>query len=450
MKKHLSAALVFFILNSSLVFCEENVSEFSDKGLFTASEKITEKALEKKSAEKSQDNSRENSQELPANNLVQALSNPETQEKEDADKNYAAKNTTPDSLFDSLAEENVGNEEAGSSTKEATSGTEKKTEYKKLSLEGSEREEVQKFRELYLTEKRQGQLKQNLEDAIDYRLYVRKAIQDMNLPPELEYLPIVESNYKTYARSKSGAVGIWQFMENSVKPFLELNDYVDERFDPWKETDAALKKLNDNYNYFKDWLLAIAAYNCGAGALSRALAKTEEKNFWSLCKKNLIPEQTKQYVPKLIAIADISINSEWYGTDIPNHEEEFESLYNEKNGIFDYISVHKAYSLSQLAQKLRIDENLMKELNPSFILGFTHPSKESKIRLPQGTRPAAEDAIASLSPIEFPFKYKVVQGDSLWSISRKYKVSISSICELNGINENDILRIGKILYIPSK
>lgn len=323
-------------------------------------------------------------------------------------------------------------------------------EYHPLTFEGSERAEVEKFRKIYLEEKKQKQLRKNLEDAIDYRLFVRKAIQDKGLPPELEYLPIVESNYKTHAKSKSGAVGIWQFMENSVKPFLVLNDYVDERYDPWKSTDAALKKLTDNYNYFNDWLLALAAYNCGMGALSRALAKSPEKTFWALCEKNLIPEQTKLYVPKLIAIADLCINSSWYKTDIPSHEEEFESLYNEKNGIFDYITVKKAYSLNQLAQKMRIDESLIKELNPAFVLGFTHPSQESQIRVPAGTKEAAENAIAAITPVEFPVKYKVVKGDSLWSISRKYKVTIASICELNGIKENDILRIGKILYIPSK
>ncbi len=323
-------------------------------------------------------------------------------------------------------------------------------EYHQLFLEGADRTEVEKFRKIYLEEKKQQQLRKNLEDAIDYRLFVRKAIQDKGLPPELEYLPIVESNYKTHAKSKSGAVGIWQFMENSVKPFLVLNDYVDERLDPWKSTEAALKKLTDNYNYFNDWLLALAAYNCGMGALSRALAKSPEKTFWALCEKNLIPEQTKLYVPKLIAIADLCINSEWYKTDIPSHDEEFDSLYNEKNGIFDYVTVKKAYSLNQLAQKMRIDESLMKELNPAFVLGFTHPSQESKIRVPAGTKEAAETALATITPVEFPVKYKVVKGDSLWSISRKYKVTIASICELNGIKENDILRIGKILYIPSK
>ena len=316
-----------------------------------------------------------------------------------------------------------------------------------------ENAEIERFRKQYLDPKWTQVLYNALEGAIDYRLYIRKALADAELPPELEYLPIVESNYKTNAKSKSGALGLWQFMANSVWPFLTLNDYVDERLDPWKETDAALKKLTENYNIFGDWLIAIAAYNCGAGAMTRALAKLSQddtKDFWTLCQKNLIPSQTQLYVPKLLAIADLCINCEHYGIEIPLHEEEYEVLYNEKNAVFDYITVNKAYSITTLAQTMRIDTQELKRLNPSFVLGFTHPSTKSQIRLPAGMQEIAQSALETMEPIDFPVKYTVVAGDSLWSISRRYGCTVSQICELNGIKENAILKIGKILYIPSK
>ena len=319
-----------------------------------------------------------------------------------------------------------------------------------LTLPLPERAEIERFRKQYLDPKWTQVLYNALENAIDYRLYVRKALEDAGLPPELEYLPVVESNYKTNAKSKSGALGLWQFMSNSVKPFLTLNDYVDERLDPWKETDAALKKLKENYDLFGDWLIAIGAYNCGAGAMSRALAKAEKKDFWYLCDKNLIPSQTQLYVPKLLAIADLATNSEYYGLEIPLHEEEYEVLYNERNAVFDYITVNKAYSLNTLAQHMRIDQDELKRLNPSFFLGFTHPSQTSSIRLPAGSEEIARAALETMEPIDFPIKYTVVKGDSLWSISRRYGCTVSQICELNGIQENAILKIGKILYIPSK
>ena len=312
------------------------------------------------------------------------------------------------------------------------------------------RPEVEKFRRQYLNEKWLKHLYNVLESAMEYRLFVRKSVQDKNLPEILEYLPVVESNYKTSAKSKSGAIGMWQFMANSVYPFLVLDDFVDERLDPWKSTEAALKKLTDNYNYFNDWLIAIAAYNCGVGAMNKILRKAEKKDFWYLVDKKLLPQQTADYVPKLIAIADLAINSEYYQINLPNHNEEYEMLINEKNGNFDYIIVEKAYSLKQLASEMRMDYETLKKLNPSFVRGMTYPVKKSEIRLPLGMKKSAEDAIAKLIPIDFPFKYTVEKGDSLWSISRKYKVSIQSICDLNDIRENDILRIGKILYIPAK
>ena len=312
------------------------------------------------------------------------------------------------------------------------------------------RPEVEKFRHQYLNEKWLKHLYNVLESAMEYRLFVRKSVQDKNLPEILEYLPVVESNYKTSAKSKSGAIGMWQFMANSVYPFLVLDDFVDERLDPWKSTEAALKKLTENYNYFNDWLIAIAAYNCGVGAMNKILRKAEKKDFWYLVDKKLLPQQTADYVPKLIAIADLAINSEYYQINLPNHNEEYEMLINEKNGNFDYIIVEKAYSLKQLASEMRMDYETLKKLNPSFVRGMTYPVKKSEIRLPLGMKKSAEDAIAKLIPIDFPFKYTVEKGDSLWSISRKYKVSIQSICDLNDIRENDILRIGKILYIPAK
>ena len=320
-----------------------------------------------------------------------------------------------------------------------------------VSDEELEKPQVEAFRKQYLSPKWSALLRGYLESAMEYRLYVRKAVQDAQMPEMLEYLPVVESNYKTNAKSRSGAIGMWQFMANSVWPFLTLNDFVDERLDPWKSTDAALKKLTDNYNVFNDWLLAIAAYNCGVGAMNKAIKKAGGvKDFWYLAENGYLTKQTSDYVPKLLAIADLAINSEFYSIDIPDHKEEFEILENEKNGNFDYVTVNKAYSLSQLAQEMRMDYSTLKLLNPSYTMGMTHPSKQSQIRLPLGMKQSAEDALANMTPVEFPIKYTVVAGDSLWSISRKYKTTVAAICELNGIKENAILKIGKILYIPSK
>lgn len=357
---------------------------------------------------------------------------------------------TAEKLFIQLQLEEMAKAQAEQNLAETEDDSPKHIPLDIVSEEIIARPEVEQFRQTYLAPKWTALLYRYLESAMEYRLYVRKALQDNDMPEILEYLPIVESNYMTNAKSKSGAIGMWQFMENSVYPFLTLNEFVDERLDPWKSTEAAIKKLKDNYNTFNDWYLAIAAYNCGSGAMKKAISKAGSTDFWYLAENKYLTKQTSEYIPKLIAIADLAKNFEYYGITLPDHKEEFELLENEKNGNFDYITVKKAYSLSHLAQEMRMDVNTIKHLNPSYIRGMTHPAKTCEIRLPLGMKQSALDAIANIEPIEFPFKYKVSSGDSLWSISRRYGVSVQSICDINDIKENAILKIGKILYIPSK
>lgn len=410
--------------NQEVVEQNENIETIQDKKTKSTEENLNEKL--------------ESQQE----------SKQESELKEKSEQKVETETKSEETIEKSLAE--TSNEDLLAENQEETELQEKKIEYKPLPFTGMDHPEVERFRQRYLSPKWTKLLHDCLENAMEYRLFVRQAIAEKEMPEILEYLPVVESNYKTSAKSKSGAIGMWQFMANSVYPFLTLNDYVDQRLDPWASTDAALKKLTDNYNYFGDWLIAIAAYNCGVGAMNRVLKKSEKKDFWYLVDKKLLPKQTAEYIPKLLAIADLAINAEYYQIDLPHHNEEFELLENEKNGHFDYISVSKAYSLTALANNLRMDTKTIKHLNPSYTMGFTHPSKESKIRLPLGMKSAAEEAIKQIEPIDFPIKYKVVSGDSLWSISRRYKTTVDAICELNNIKENAILKIGKILYIPSK
>ncbi len=410
--------------NQEVVEQNENIETIQDKKTKSTEENLNGKS-ESKEESKQESESKEKSEQKV-----------ETETK--------SEETTEIPLEETISEDLLAENQ------EETESQKKEIEYKPLPFTGMDHPEVERFRQRYLSPKWTKLLHDCLENAMEYRLFVRQAIAEKEMPEILEYLPVVESNYKTAAKSKSGAIGMWQFMANSVYPFLTLNDYVDQRLDPWASTDAALKKLTDNYNYFGDWLIAIAAYNCGVGAMNRVLKKSEKKDFWYLVDKKLLPKQTAEYIPKLLAIADLAINAEYYQIDLPHHNEEFELLENEKNGHFDYISVSKAYSLTALANNLRMDTKTIKHLNPSYTMGFTHPSKESKIRLPLGMKSAAEEAIKQIEPIDFPIKYKVVSGDSLWSISRRYKTTVDAICELNNIKENAILKIGKILYIPSK
>ena len=238
----------------------------------------------------------------------------------------------------------------------------------------------------YMTRFGKQNLYKILDDGEIYRLYVRQEIKKHGLPAALEYLPLVESEYKPTAKSRSGARGLWQFMENSMQPFLKKNEWLDERLDPWKATEAALKKLEDNYKSFGDWPLAIGAYNCGAGAMRRALAKSPVKTFWYLSEHKMIPDETINYVPKLLAITEIAENGQEYKVDLPSLND------NIPFDDFDYITTDRKISLEWLASEIRLDFDTLKRLNTELLKGTTPPAKY-KLRLPSGLKAAAEECL---------------------------------------------------------
>ena len=268
--------------------------------------------------------------------------------------------------------------------------------YQELDLPGAWRPEVEPYRKRWLSARGRAELKTILENGSRYRHYVKRRLQEEGLPACIECIPVIESSYKPLAKPASGkSVGLWQFMENSIENYLVKNDWIDERRDPWKSTDAAIKKLKANYNQFGDWLLAIAAYNCGAGAVKRALKKTPQKTFWSLSEQKLIPDHAIAYVPNLLAVSDIAQNSFWYGVDLPQafFDAESYSPYDD----FDYLEVNEAVSLRALAAELRIDPNFLLEINPALLYEMTPPGQECLLRLPRGTKAAVQDAIFSLN-----------------------------------------------------
>ena len=262
-------------------------------------------------------------------------------------------------------------------------------------LPGWERAEVERFRKAYLSPERGAELFVILKNGEQYRHYVRRRLLEENMPLALEYIPVIESSYRANAAPKDGrSVGLWQFLENSIEGYLKKNEWLDERLDPWKSTDAALKKLKANYKTFGDWLLAIAAYNCGAGAVKRALEKSREKNFWALCEKKLIPEHAINYVPRLLAISDIAANEEFYGADLPEFSFDIET-YSPLDD-FEYVEVSSQISLKRLAMELRMDEKILLDMNPALFRGVTPPNESYEIRLPARMEGAARDALFAL------------------------------------------------------
>ncbi len=162
--------------------------------------------------------------------------------------------------------------------------------------------QVKRFIELYVV-KRREQVQRMLGQSKYYFPMFEEILDAHDLPLELKYLPIIESALNTRARSRVGAMGLWQFMYYTGKRYgLNVTSYVDDRCNPRKATEAAASFLKDLHSIYDDWLLAIAAYNCGPGNVNRAIARSGgERDFWKIYYN--LPRETRGYVPAFIAAA---------------------------------------------------------------------------------------------------------------------------------------------------
>ncbi|MBP5441674.1 MAG: transglycosylase SLT domain-containing protein [Treponema sp.] len=317
---------------------------------------------------------------------------------------------------------------------------------KEIGLAGVDHELTEKYRNQYLGAHGRKLLIESLKNSVPYRPYIIQQLTEKGLPLYLQYLPIVESNYVPTAVSRSGATGIWQFMENSMKPLLKKSTWFDDRRDGWKSTDMAILKLTENYKTFGDWALALAAYNCGAGAMSRILRENPGKDFWYLAENGILNQQSSQYVPRLLAIADIIENAEYYGaTDIKEANELIKDLPVEE---FDYISTSAMISFGQLAEASGVKKDTIKQLNLALFRNCTPAGEVYKVRLPKGTAEGVEEKLKKMGVAKDAIIHTVEKGDSLWGISRKYGVTVKDLCDANSISENGILSIGKKLIVP--
>nr|WP_318710596.1 lytic transglycosylase domain-containing protein [uncultured Treponema sp.] len=253
--------------------------------------------------------------------------------------------------------------------------------HKDIGLSGLDDRRTKKFLDYYLSSEGRKYLAELLIDSAQYRVFVRDQLKKKKLPMFLQYLPIVESEYKPNAVSVSGATGMWQFMENSMEPFLKKNEWYDERLDPWIETEAALSKLKDNYSMLGNWELALAAYNMGAGAVKR-VKKQSKADFWMLADLELLSEQSILYVPKLIAITEAVENAEYYGAiDLGVADKWIELMAPEK---FGKLKITGSIKLETIAEKSGVQLAELKRLNPALIKGCTPPKETWILRVPSG------------------------------------------------------------------
>ena len=236
-------------------------------------------------------------------------------------------------------------------------------------------------------------------------------------------------------------MGLWQFMENSIHGLLEKNDWLDERKDPWFSTDAALRKLKANYDFFSNWELALGAYNMGLGGMNRAVQKAGKKDFWYLADKGLLRGETKAYVPKFLAIADLITNAEYYGLELPSYNSDTALAFSE-------CLLPRQINLEILAEDTGIEYEIYKFLNPSLKYPITPPVDAYRLRIPHNCDELVLNALTNQQTLAFTHTYTVKQGDTLWALSRKFGVSVEMLCKINKRSQNAILSIGTVLFVP--
>lgn len=188
-------------------------------------------------------------------------------------------------------------------------------------------------------------------------------LRKYDLPEELKYIPYVETRLKTRAVSNKGAIGLWQFMPYTAQRYqLRTNDVVDDRYDPIRSTEAATRFLQDLYVEFDDWLLALAAYNCGAGRVKKAMRLSNSRDFWKL--QRYLPTQTQHYIPRFIMAIYIG---EFYKA---HHLKPQYYVFNFKNVKVIKIRQSESVRLSDLAKVTDLPVNTIRALNPAYIQGI--------------------------------------------------------------------------------
>ena len=301
---------------------------------------------------------------------------------------------------------------------------------------------IEAFIKMYTKRKRKA-FELAIVRSSKYMGMIHRIFKEHNLPLNLAYLAVVESNFNPIARSKAQALGMWQFMSYTGKHFdLHRSWWHDDRYDPEKSTVAAAKYLKSLHRQFKgDWELALAAYNTGGGRVRRAIRRAKRQgkpaNFWSL----RLPRETRGYVPAFYAVATIFKDLEAYDfapAPAPQ-EEKAKQLVNIPGGV----------PLTQVAAVLGAELKELKELNPSLKRGIT-PATFATFEIAIPTHVAlGVDEYNQLNKARKQFwKYhRVRRGESLWTISRRYQIPIKKIKSFNQMRRN-LLRIGQKVMLP--
>ena len=274
-----------------------------------------------------------------------------------------------------------------------------------------------------------------------YRDMVSRILKEEGVPQDLIYLAQAESGFQPLALSRAGARGMWQFMAASGELYgLQRSWWVDDRQDPEKATRAAARNLKDLYKQFGDWYLAMAAYNSGASTVQHAVERTGYADFWELYRRGVLPQETRNYVPIILAETIMAKNPEQYG---------LQRVTPDPAAQVDQVTINYPVDLRLVAECVDTSVSYLQELNPSLLRMTTPKDQSFTLNLPAGSHEKYENAMTAIPPdMRTWWRYHHVEyGDTLASIAHKYHTSSSSIAEANSLTSDEV-KVGSKLIIP--
>ncbi|MBI4464876.1 MAG: LysM peptidoglycan-binding domain-containing protein [Acidobacteria bacterium] len=302
--------------------------------------------------------------------------------------------------------------------------------------------QVASFIQYFSSGRGRATLQATLQRSGRFRDVILRTLDEEGVPLDLLYLAQAESGFQPRARSRAGAMGLWQFMPARGKEYgLERNWWVDERLNPEKATRAAARHLKDLYNQFGDWYLAMAAYNCGPQCVQRAITRTGSRDFWKLAARRALPGETRSYVPIILGLTVVAKNMDKYG---------FEDILPDPPWVYDTVSVTHPVDLRLVAEIVGTDVETIRELNPSLLRMNTPNIPDYSLRIPLGTNDLLLKKIAMIPPEQrVHWRWHTVRhGESLWGIAQKFNTSVKAIAEVNDLDPEQPLREAAELVIP--
>jgi membrane-bound lytic murein transglycosylase D len=303
-------------------------------------------------------------------------------------------------------------------------------------------DEVLSFLNFFQTPRGKAIVETGLSRSGRYREMISRVLHEEGVPQDLIYLAQAESAFQPLALSRAGARGIWQFVPWRGNEYgLKRSWWVDERQDPEKATRAAAQHLRDLYGLFGDWYLAMAAYNCGPGNVQKGIERTGYADFWELYRRNVLPRETKNYVPIIVALTLIAKDAAHYGIQTEL----------EQPVPYDVVKPGRAIDLRLAAETIDANVETLRALNPSLLRMATPDDPSFELHLPRGSAGKFSAEIAGIPPEKWVSwrRHRVEAGETLTSLARKYHVTAPAIAAANSLSKNEVLTPGDKLIIPA-